>query len=184
MRLLHDAGVFDLAVAADISALTERATAATYYREGLTAEQVAANRRIVEISAASALDAARNAHQRLSAAFVDETLAGYVIATRHGDDDLELDWLMVDPARHGGGVAAALMQSGLDWLGPDRPLWLNVIRYNARAIGFYRKFGFEIDPAAETTHAVPHVIMRRPANYGRGCEAAGLLSYVGGSASA
>lgn len=69
---------------------------------------------------------------------------------------------MVDPRHHGSAVAAALMRAGLDWLGAENPLWLNVIRSNARAIRFYRRFGFEIDLDAVTDHIVPHAIMRRP----------------------
>lgn len=145
-----------------ITELTERATAATFYREGLTPAQLAANRRIVEISHASCVAAARNAHQRLAAAFIGARLAGYVIATRHDENDLELDWLMVEPSYHGAGVGAALMQAGVEWLGERKPLWLNVISYNERAIAFYRRFGFEIDPNATTSHAIPHRIMRRP----------------------
>ena len=53
------------------------------------------------------------------------------------------------------------MEAGIGWLGADRPLWLNVIRHNERAIRFYRRFGFEIDPQAVTDHVVPHAIMRR-----------------------
>lgn len=147
----------------DITALTEAATAATFYRDGLTPEQVAANRRIVAISEPTCEQAADNCHQRLAAAFVGDVLAGYVVATRHRPDDLELDWMMVHPRHHGAGVARALMTEGLTWLGADQPIWLNVIRHNTRAIGFYRKFGFEIDAAARTAHVVPHWIMRRPA---------------------
>jgi hypothetical protein len=40
-------------------------------------------------------------------------------------------------------------------------MWLNVVRHNARAIGFYRKHGFDIDPDAECQHVMPHWIMRR-----------------------
>lgn len=70
---------------------------------------------------------------------------------------------MVHPDHHGSGVAGALMEAGVAWLGADKPLWLNVLRYNERAIRFYRRFGFEIDPQATTTHVIPHWIMRRPA---------------------
>ena len=150
--------------AAAITALTEAATGATFYRDGLTPEQVAANRRIVAISAPTCLAAAAAAHQHFAAAFVARRFAGYVIATVHAPDERELDWLMVHPDFHGSGVAGALMETGMDWLGRDRPIWLNVIRHNARAIGFYRRFGFEIDPAARTAHAVPHHVMRRPAD--------------------
>lgn len=146
-----------------ITALTAAATAATFYVDGLAAEQVAANQRIVAISAGTCAQAARNPSQLFAAAFVGDAFAGYMIATIHAEDDRELDWMMVHPNFHGCGVAGALIQSGIAWLGCDRPLWLNVIRYNERAIRFYRRFGFEIDRAATTDHVVPHAIMRREA---------------------
>lgn len=148
---------------AEVAALTERATRATFYTDDMTAEQVEANRQIPRLSGPCFFDAARAEHQHLAAAFAHGRLTGFVIATRHAPDDLELDWLMVDPGSHGTGIAAALLQEGLDWLGPDRPIWLTVIRHNHRAIGFYRKFGFEIDDAARLDRPVPSCVMRRPA---------------------
>ncbi|MDV3257656.1 MAG: GNAT family N-acetyltransferase [Sphingomonas sp.] len=145
----------------DIVALTRLATAATFYSVPLTKAQVAANERIPAISASAVFEAAKARHQHLVTAFIGGRLAGYMIATRHSKSDLELDWLMVDPAAHGTGVAASLMSAGLAWLGTDRPVWLTVIRHNGRAIGFYRKFGFEIDPGALIDRPVPTWIMRR-----------------------
>lgn len=145
----------------DIAHLTQAATNATFYRDDLTPEQRAANRRIVDISEATARAAAERENQNFAAAFVGDRFAGYVIATRHGEADLELDWLMVHPDFHGSDVAASLMRHGMAWLGEANPIWLNVIRHNERAIRFYRRFGFEIDPSATTAHIVPHVIMRR-----------------------
>ena len=161
IELYVDRQAADRAGADAITALTEAATRATFYREDLTGEQIASNRRIVAISAATCLAAVSNDHQRFAAAFVGDVFAGYVIATVHAPDSLELDWMMVHPDFHGTSVAGALMEAGIGWLGEDRPLWLNVIRHNERAIRFYRKFGFEIDPAAVTDHVIPHAIMRR-----------------------
>ena len=150
-----------------ITALTEAATLATYYRDGLTPKQIAANQRIAAISAATCAKAAENAHQHFAAAFVDNEFAGFVIATCHAANHEvgchELDWLMVHPRHHGAGLAARLMRAGIAWLGTENSQWLNVIRHNERAIGFYRKFGFEIDPDTAVNHVVPHWIMRRPA---------------------
>ena len=145
----------------EVTSLTQAATNATFYRDDLTADQRAANQRIVDISEATAGAAAARANQDFAAAFVGDRFAGYVIATRHAEADLELDWLMVHPNFHGTDVAASLMRHGIAWLGETSPIWLNVIRHNERAIRFYRRFGFEIDPDARTNHVVPHVIMRR-----------------------
>ena len=161
--IVADAAAFDRISTADITQLTEAATAATFYVEDMPDEHVAANRRVVAISAGCCEAAAASDRQRFAAAFVDGMFAGYVIATVHGPDDRELDWLMVDPRFHGTPVSAALMEDGIAWLGADNALWLNVLRHNARAIRFYRKFGFEVDPDARTAHVVPHAIMRRPA---------------------
>ncbi len=146
----------------DIAAVTEAATRSTFFRDGLTADQVASNRRIVEISEPTALAAVESAHQLFSAAFIDQRMAGFVICTRHADKGHELDWLMVHPDFHGSAVAARLMEHGMRWLGLDQPMWLTVIAFNERAQRFYRRFGFEVDHGTPMTHVVPHVIMRRP----------------------
>lgn len=161
LALLEDAGALARIAPGAIARLTEAATSATFYRDDLTPEQRAANRRIVDICEATARAAAVHENQNFSAAFADERFAGYVIATRHAEVDLELDWLMVHPDFHGTDVAASLMRRGIAWLGEANPIWLNVIRHNERAIRFYRRFGFEVDPNATTAHIVPHFIMRR-----------------------
>ena len=155
----------------DIVRLTDAATSATFYRDDLTDEQRAANQRVVDISEPTAHAAGDNDHQHFAAAVVDGVFAGYVIATRHGPQNDELDWLMVHPDYHGTNVAGELMRAGIEWLGTDKPMWLNVIRHNTRAIHFYEKFDFKVDPTATTAHIVPHVIMRRakpPAAQGGG----------------
>lgn len=161
MTLLNDEAALHRIGADDITLLTRRATDATFYVEGLGPEQLEANRRVVRIAAETALAAIDNGHQLFTAAFVDNTFAGYMIATIHAPEDRELDWMMVDPAFHGRDVARVLMKVGLEWLGRDRPIWLNVIQHNHRAIRFYRKHGFEVDPTARTSHVIPHLIMRR-----------------------
>lgn len=145
----------------DVVAMTEQAVLATFYCAPLTAAQIAANRKIPEISGPAVFGAAEAEHQHLVTAFRGGLLIGYMIATRHSLSDLELDWLMIHPAAHGTGVAAALMKEGLGWLGEDRPVWLTVIKHNGRAIAFYRKFGFEIDQATLIDRPVPTWIMRR-----------------------
>ena len=155
-----------LAVPDRFAAVTEAATRSTFFRDGMSPEQLASTRRIVEISGATAVAAAGNSHQLLSVAFVDGRLAGFVICTRHHDIGHELDWLMVHPDFHGTDVAAALMKHGMGWLGLDLPMWLTVIAYNERAQRFYRRFGFEVDHHTPMVHVVPHVIMRRPGGQG------------------
>jgi ribosomal protein S18 acetylase RimI-like enzyme len=141
--------------------LTRRATAATYLADGLTTDELGLIERVVRISGDSVTIAAHNRHQHLVTATSAGKLAGFVIATIHDENRRELDWLMVDPEFHGGGVASPLMRAGMAWLGEDGPMWLNVVRHNERAIRFYRKHGFEIDSDADCPHVMPHWIMRR-----------------------
>jgi ribosomal protein S18 acetylase RimI-like enzyme len=161
---LNDSAALEIIGKDDVTALTKRATNSTFYAAALSPEQLDELDRVVRISAQTALDACGSECQLFSAAFVGGSFAGYMIATLHAPDDRELDWMMVDPDFHGNGVANALMRTGMEWLGTDRPMWLNVIQHNERAIRFYRKHGFEVDPDARTNHAVPHFIMRRPAD--------------------
>ena len=163
IAIVADADAFARIAAEDVRALTRAATDSTFYRDDLTPEQVADNGRIVSISGPTAEAAARNDHQRFAAAMVGGRFAGFVVATRHGPGDHELDWLMVSPDHHGTPVSRALMAHGMAWLGLDSPIWLTVIRHNERAIRFYRRFGFEIDPATELRRVVPGWVMRRPA---------------------
>lgn len=163
IQLLEDSAALARLAPGAIARLTKAATAATFYGAPLSDEQIAANKRIVTISTATCETAAANAHQAFIAAFDQNRLAGYVISTRHAANDRELDWLMVHPDFHGTPVSRLLMQRGIDWLGADQPMWLNVVAFNQRAIRFYEKFGFAIDPNARTPHLVPHVIMRRTA---------------------
>lgn len=143
--------------------LTAAATAATFLHEGLQPHERADVQRVIDISGGCCEQASRSPTQHFAAGFAGDVAAGYVIATRHAAGDHELDWLMIHPAFHGTRVSADLMRRGMDWLGVDRPMWLNVLRHNARAIRFYRRFGFEIDPETPTPHLVPHWVMRRPA---------------------
>jgi ribosomal protein S18 acetylase RimI-like enzyme len=145
----------------EISALTERGTQANYVSEHPSEEDLSFIARVIRIAPDSVAAAALNSHQHLVAAFVDDSLAGFVIATVHAPENRELDWLFVDPPHHGSGIAAELMTAGMAWLGTDKPMWLNVVRHNERAIAFYRKFGFEIDATAHCGHPMPHWIMRR-----------------------
>ncbi len=161
IELLSDRAALERLDPDHITGLTDRATAVTFYSDALMPEQVEANRKVVQIAAETSLAACANEHQLFAAAFVEGRFAGYVISTVHAAHDRELDWLMVDPDFHGSEVSSALMRTGMEWLGLDRPMWLNVIQHNQRAIRFYRKHGFEVDYDAVIERAVPHFIMRR-----------------------
>jgi ribosomal protein S18 acetylase RimI-like enzyme len=60
------------------------------------------------------------------------------------DGSLELISMWVDPLYRGKGVAAALVTTLVNWAEQSRysPVTLRVHPENARALGFYRGFGF------------------------------------------
>ena len=161
IELLRDQAALERIGAAEIVSLTAAATDATFYRDDLRPDQIAHNRHIVEISGPTALAAAASPHQHFVAAFADGRFAGFVIATLHDAESRELDWLMVHPDFHGSPVSRTLMDAGMAWLGTERPMWLNVIQFNERAIRFYRRFGFEIAEPGDPERAIPQFIMRR-----------------------
>jgi ribosomal protein S18 acetylase RimI-like enzyme len=59
---------------------------------------------------------------------------------------VEFRKLYLSPAFHGQGVADALVETALAILNAEGgiPIWLSVFSENARAIAFYRRWGFEI----------------------------------------
>lgn len=67
--------------------------------------------------------------------------------------------IYVHPEYHGMGAGTALAREGLRWLGDEKPVALEVTKYNEQAIGFYQKLGFEIvgdgkSPVAELPSGV------------------------------
>lgn len=72
-------------------------------------------------------------------------LSGLVPGAVRGPAPLELKRLYVARAWHGRGVAQALMNAALDAARgrSAETLWLGVWERNARAVAFYRKYGFE-----------------------------------------
>ena len=57
---------------------------------------------------------------------------------------LEVRKLYVDPLLHGQGVAEALMRTAATFFRGFDSVWLSVYSENARAIAFYKKWGFAI----------------------------------------
>jgi len=163
-EILADAALFERVGAADIVELTRAAMRATYYRDDLTPAQLERNSALIAMSGDTAAAAAQDSNRFVAGAFVGHRLAGFVLSTRHAPGDHELDWLMVHPDFHGSAVSRELMAVGMDWLGRDAPMWLTVLQFNARAIAFYRRFGFEIDPEAKVESVHANWIMRRPAD--------------------
>lgn len=70
---------------------------------------------------------------------------GEIIEGVSGPDVLELKRIYVASAWHGKGIAQSLMDAALDAARARgaRKIWLGVWENNARALQFYKKYGFE-----------------------------------------
>jgi ribosomal protein S18 acetylase RimI-like enzyme len=148
----------------EVRSLVAAAIAEPFYRPDLTPVQRAGNQHIIDIAErccqAAPLDDNRAIFSTLAE---DGSLAGFVIADRTDPAMPEIDWLIVSPRYQGRGIAAGLMRQALDWIGPGKPIKLGVIHFNARAIAFYRKFGFVETGEIVGRHEIPRTLMRRPA---------------------
>ncbi|MEI7603711.1 MAG: GNAT family N-acetyltransferase [bacterium] len=58
-------------------------------------------------------------------------------------DEKRVNAIYVLPEYQGKGVEKMLMSEALQWIGDDETVYLNVATFNEKAIGFYRRFGFE-----------------------------------------
>ncbi len=55
----------------------------------------------------------------------------------------EIDAMYVIPELKGRGLGKKLMEKAFEWFGPNLEVRLKVVKYNSRAIAFYKKFGFK-----------------------------------------
>jgi ribosomal protein S18 acetylase RimI-like enzyme len=158
---------------ADLEAFVATATRDAFHHPDLTPEQAAENAWIASIAprtCRAALDhPARKLFVAIDAARDAATpLAGFVIVDEKNAALPEIDWLIVAPEWQGrklpgGSVAGRLMQAALDEIGPRRSVQLGVIHYNARAIAFYRKFGFAEAGPRKDNLKILRTLMIRPA---------------------
>lgn len=82
-------------------------------------------------------------------------IIGYCLA-RQGEKENYIDALYVSSTEQGRGIGQKLMTEVLNWLGETKPIGLGVALYNTKAIGFYKKLGFEeTDDAAEPVPPLP-----------------------------
>jgi ribosomal protein S18 acetylase RimI-like enzyme len=150
---------------ADFSAvgdLVSDAVAIAFDHPELSAAQRAENQHIIDI-ASRCCQAALDDDERaiFSALETDHELVGFIIVDNRDASLPEIDWLIVSPRHHGTGVAQKLMNAALAWVGNDKTIRLGVIHFNARAIAFYRKFGFVETGEIVGRHQIPRKVMIR-----------------------
>jgi ribosomal protein S18 acetylase RimI-like enzyme len=148
---------------ADIDAFVSTAIQNAFDRPDLTETQRAENRGIAVMAPATCLGAIGHpARAVFVVRHAARGLAGFAITDRTEPALPELDWLIVAPEYHGKGVAPALMDAALLWLGETTPIKLGVIHFNARAIAFYERYGFRDTGRIVGRYAIPRRLMIRP----------------------
>ncbi|MBP6859263.1 MAG: GNAT family N-acetyltransferase [Candidatus Magasanikbacteria bacterium] len=65
------------------------------------------------------------------------------ISLEKGDKENKLGAVYVSPEYQGRGIGKQLIKQGVDWLGSDKNIVLDVVTYNDKAITIYEKMGFE-----------------------------------------
>ena len=78
-----------------------------------------------------------------------------------------LQTLFLDPSKKKQGAGGAVFRKGLEWLGDERPISLEVVAYNDDAIAFYEHFGFESTGDGKKVELpdgkiMPYLVMRKP----------------------
>jgi ribosomal protein S18 acetylase RimI-like enzyme len=147
---------------ADLRAFVAEATHEAFDRPDLTAEQRAENAWVADIAPATYERSLVDPARRVFVASVRGARAGFVIVDRGATPCPEIDWLIVAPSYHGAGVAQALMDVALGWLGDATDVQLGVIHYNTRAIAFYHKYGFVDTGRVSGKHQIPRRLLVRP----------------------
>ena len=71
----------------------------------------------------------------------DEKIIGFCIAGNENGKDRILA-IYVLPKYQGKGIGHQLITKGLEWLGNNKKIYINVVEYNSNAVNFYKKHGF------------------------------------------
>jgi ribosomal protein S18 acetylase RimI-like enzyme len=145
----------------EVEDLVARSIREPFNHPDLTPEQRADNQRIIDIARSCCLTAIEDSDSAIFVARVEPSapIAGFVITLRDSDGMPEIDWLIVAPEHQGKGAARLLMERALDWIGRDKEVKLGVIHYNARAIAFYKKLGFEDTGRIVGRHKIPRKML-------------------------
>lgn len=100
---------------------------------------------------------AKNSHTDLTTyvAKINGKVVGYTEPRIYENGKRYVSAIYVAPEMQGVGVGGKLLRKALSVLGNDKDIFLEVISYNQKAIGFYEHFGF-----VKTDAAVPEEVGR------------------------
>lgn len=123
-----------------------------YTDQWFTPESVEKSRRIVE-------DILTDPNHFYRIATDGDQVVGMVNMQGNEDGTKELEAIYTSPETFGTGLGQQLMDQAIEWTG-GAATTLTVVTYNARAIRFYEKNGFEIIPGSEDTYKEKFPVIR------------------------
>lgn len=96
----------------------------------------------------------------------DGAIIGFCKVSK-GENEGHVDSLFLDPSKKKQGAGGAVFRKGLEWLGDERPISLEVVAYNDDAIAFYEHFGFKSTSDGKKVELpdgkiMPYLVMRKP----------------------
>jgi ribosomal protein S18 acetylase RimI-like enzyme len=74
---------------------------------------------------------------------VEDKVVGFCSALK-GENKNEIRAIYLLPEYQGKGAGKKLISTALDWLGSEKDVSLEVVKYNKQAIDFYKRMGFEV----------------------------------------
>ena len=84
-------------------------------------------------------------------------VVGYCQTEKHEIEN-HVNALYLDPMYRGKNVGSTIFRKALEELGNEKPVGLEVVNYNERAIEFYKRFGFE-DIGPDELHTIGKKVM-------------------------
>lgn len=83
----------------------------------------------------------QNPNLRTWVATDDDQIVGFCSAGKESDKN-RIHAIYLLPSYQGKGIGRLLLESAFAWLGKEKDIYVNVVQYNDKAIGFYKKMGF------------------------------------------
>lgn len=88
----------------------------------------------------------------------NKNVIGYCTASK-SENIHKLAAIYVHPNYHGEKVGDILMERAIEWLGTSNNIEVEVASYNARAISFYKRYGFLEDGRSGDSGGIPTIFL-------------------------
>lgn len=91
----------------------------------------------------------------------DDEVVGFCVAT-HEESRNRIGAIYVLPKFQSNGIGSELLTAAVEWLGEEKPIYLEVADYNQAAINFYSHHGFKLGKEVEDKTAATNSVVKIP----------------------